>query len=129
LRELDGLNAAAFGSTTGGSACDAIRYRLTSFELNDWSIEMDTEKAEGTVREVAGKVQGAAGALVGDSATQLAGKARELSGKAQQLCADYVSMVRETAVTKPLTALAVVAAVSFVAGVIWRAGGSTREDR
>ena len=116
-------------SATGRSGCDAFRYRPTSFELNDWSIEMDTEKAEGAVREVTGKVQGAAGALVGDSATQLAGKARELSGKAQQLCADYVSMVRETAVTKPFTALAVVAAVSFVAGAIWRAGGSTRDDR
>ena len=116
-------------SATGGSACDAFRYRLTSFELNDWSIKMDAEKTAGAVREVAGKVQGAAGALVGDSATQLAGKARELSGKAQQLGADYVSMVRDTAVTKPFTTLAVVAAVSFVAGAIWRAGGSTRDDR
>ncbi|MFM0557383.1 CsbD family protein [Paraburkholderia sediminicola] len=89
---------------------------------------MDTEKAEGAVREVVGKVQGAAGALVGDSATQLAGKARELSGKAQQVCADYMGLVRETAATKPLTTLAAVAAVSFVAGAIWRAKGSRRDD-
>ncbi|NMM01901.1 CsbD family protein [Paraburkholderia sp. RP-4-7] len=90
---------------------------------------MDTEKAEGAVREVAGKVQATAGAVVGDSATQLAGKARELSGKAQELCADYASMVRETAATKPITTLAVVAAVSFVAGAVWRVGGSTRDDQ
>jgi uncharacterized protein YjbJ (UPF0337 family) len=127
LHQFDGFNATALGRPMAAS-CDAFR-KLTSFELNDWSIEMDKEKAEGAVREVAGKVQGAAGALVGDSATQLAGKARELSGKAQQLATDYVSMVRETVVTKPFTALAVVAAVGFVAGAIWRAGGSRREDR
>jgi uncharacterized protein YjbJ (UPF0337 family) len=90
---------------------------------------MDTEKAEGAVEEVVGKVQGAVGALADDSATQLAGKARELSGKAQQLCADYISMFRETAATKPFTTLAVVAAVSFVAGALWRAGGSPRDDQ
>jgi uncharacterized protein YjbJ (UPF0337 family) len=90
---------------------------------------MDTGKAEGAVREVAGKVQGAAGALVGDSAAQLAGKARELAGKAQQLRADATSAVRETTATNPFMALAVVAAVSFVAGAIWRAGGPRRDDR
>lgn len=97
--------------------------------LTGWSIEMDTGKAEGAVQEVAGKVQGAAGALVGDSMAQLAGKARELAGKAQQLRADTVSAVHETTVTNPFMALAVVAAVSFVAGAIWRTGGPRRNER
>jgi uncharacterized protein YjbJ (UPF0337 family) len=90
---------------------------------------MDTGKAEGAIQEVAGKVQGATGALVGDSAAQLAGKARELSGKAQQLRANAASAVRETTATNPFTTLAVVAAVSFVAGAIWRASGLRRYDR
>ncbi|WCM18741.1 CsbD family protein [Paraburkholderia bryophila] len=90
---------------------------------------MDSEKAEGALQEVAGKVQGAAGALIGDSAAQLAGKARELSGKALQLRADAASAVRETTATNPFMTLAVVAAVSFVAGAIWRAGGPRRDYR
>jgi uncharacterized protein YjbJ (UPF0337 family) len=90
---------------------------------------MDTGKAEGAVEEVAGKIQGAAGALVGDSAAQLAGKASEFAGKAQQLRADAASAVRETTATNPFSALAAVAAVRFVAGAIWRAGGSRRNDQ
>ncbi|MFM0514737.1 CsbD family protein [Paraburkholderia sp. RL17-373-BIF-A] len=90
---------------------------------------MDTGEAEGAVQEVAGKVQGAVGALAGDSASQLAGKARELAGKAQQLRADAANAVRETTATNPFLALAVAAAVSFVAGTKWRAGGSRRDDR
>ncbi|MBT2792929.1 CsbD family protein [Paraburkholderia strydomiana] len=87
-----------------------------------------TEKTEGAVQEAACKFQGAASALVGDSAAQLAGKARELSRKALQLRADAASAVRETTVTNPFVTLAVVAAVSFVAGAIWRAGGPRRND-
>ncbi|WP_035547919.1 CsbD family protein [Burkholderia sp. 9120] len=90
---------------------------------------METEKAEGAIQEVAGKVQGAAGALVGDSAAQLAGKVRELSSKAQQVRADAASAVRETAATNPFMTLAAVAAISFVAGAIWRAGGPRCNDR
>jgi len=90
---------------------------------------METEKAEGAIQEVAGKVQGAAGVLVGDSGAQLAGTVRELSSKAQQVRADAASAVRETAATNPFMTLAAVAAMSFVAGAIWRAGGPRCNDR
>jgi uncharacterized protein YjbJ (UPF0337 family) len=90
---------------------------------------MDTRNTEGAAAEVAGKVQGAASTLVGDAAAQVAGKARELAGKGQQLRADAASAVRENTATNPFMALAVVAAVSFVAGAIWRAGGPRRNDR
>jgi uncharacterized protein YjbJ (UPF0337 family) len=112
---------------TGDAARDAVSSLAKCLTQGD--IGMDTAKAEGAVQEVAGKVQGAAGARVGDSAAHLAGKARELAGKAQQLRADATSAVRETTATNPFMAPAVVAAVSFLAGAIWRAGGLRRNER
>lgn len=80
---------------------------------------MDTDTAEGTLKEVAGKVQDAVCGVVGDATTQMSGKARELSGKAQQLCADTTSLVRDRTAESPLAVLGIVAVVSFIAGVIW----------
>ena len=80
---------------------------------------MDTDTAEGTLKEAAGKVQDAVGGVVGDAADQMSGKARELSGKAQQLCADTTSLVRDRTAESPFTVLGIAAAVSFIAGVIW----------
>lgn len=110
-----------------GATARLLFHRLKMFSFTEH--RMDTGKAEGAVQEVAGKARGAAGALVGDSAAQLAGKVRELSGQAQQLRAHAASAVRETAATNPFLTLAAVAAVSFVAGLIWRAGGPRRNDR
>ena len=44
---------------------------------------MDTDTAEGTLKEVAGRVQDAVSGVVGDAATQMSGKARELSDPRQ----------------------------------------------
>jgi uncharacterized protein YjbJ (UPF0337 family) len=85
---------------------------------------MDTDTAEGTLKEAAGKVQDAVGGVVGDAATQVSGKARELRGKAQQLCADTTSLVRDRTAESPFVVLGVVAAVSFIAGVIWANSGN-----
>jgi uncharacterized protein YjbJ (UPF0337 family) len=90
---------------------------------------MDTNSAEGAVKEVGGKVQGAVGEALGDTGTQLAGKARELSGKAQQLCASTTSLVRDTTVESPFTAIAVVALAGFVAGALWSHGAANRDRR
>jgi uncharacterized protein YjbJ (UPF0337 family) len=86
---------------------------------------MDTDAAEGTLKEAAGKVQDAAAAVVGDAADQISGKARELSGKAQQLCADTTSLVRDSTAESPFVVLGIVAAVSFIAGVIWANSGNS----
>jgi uncharacterized protein YjbJ (UPF0337 family) len=80
---------------------------------------MDTDTAEGTLKEAAGKVQAAVGDVVGDAATQMSGKARELSGKAQQLCADTTNLVRDRTAESPFAMLGIVAAISFIAGVMW----------
>ena len=85
---------------------------------------MDTDTAEGTLKETAGKVQDAIGGVVGDAATQISGKARELSGKAQQLCADASSLVRDTTTESPFAVLGIVAAVGFIAGVMWANSGN-----
>jgi uncharacterized protein YjbJ (UPF0337 family) len=90
---------------------------------------MDTNSAEGTVKEVAGKVQSAAGEALSDASMQVSGKARELSGKAQQLCANTTSLVRDTAVENPFTTLAVVALAGFVAGALWSNNSSDRDYR
>jgi uncharacterized protein YjbJ (UPF0337 family) len=85
---------------------------------------MDTNTAEGTLKEAAGKVEEAVGGMVGDVATQMSGKARELSGKVQQLCADSTSLVRDATAESPFAVLGIVAAVSFIAGVMWAKGES-----
>ena len=85
---------------------------------------MDTNAAEGTLKEAAGKVEDAVGGMVGDAATQMSGKARELSGKAQQLCADTTILVRDATAESPFAVLGIVAAVSFIAGVMWANSGS-----
>ena len=88
---------------------------------------MDTNSAEGAVKEVAGKVQEAVGDVIGDTSTQIAGKAKELSGKAQQLCASTSSLVRDSAAESPFTTIAVVALAGFVAGVLWSRGTPDRD--
>jgi uncharacterized protein YjbJ (UPF0337 family) len=84
---------------------------------------MDTDAAEGTLKDAAGKVQDAVGDLVGDAATQVSGKARELSGKAQQLCADTASLIRDSTAENPFAVLGIFAAIGFIAGVMWANSG------
>lgn len=86
---------------------------------------MDSNTAEGNVKEIAGKVQDAAGDLLDKTSTQAVGKARELGGKAQQLYADTTEIVRDKTVDSPLTALAVAAGLGFLLGAIWATANST----
>jgi uncharacterized protein YjbJ (UPF0337 family) len=86
-------------------------------------MQMDTNAAEGKVKEVAGKVQSAVGDALGDTSAQVAGRARELGGKAQQLCANTTSLMRDATAENPLTTLAVVALAGFVMGALWSRGG------
>ena len=86
---------------------------------------MDSNKAEGNVKEIAGKVQDAAGELLGDTGTQAVGKARELGGKAQQLYADTTEIVRNKTVDSPLSTLAVAAGLGFLLGAIWATANAT----
>ncbi|HVE09345.1 MAG TPA: CsbD family protein [Paraburkholderia sp.] len=80
---------------------------------------METSKTEGVIREAVGSAQDALGGALGDAGMQMSGKARELCGKAQQLCADTAAIARDSMVEKPLTTLAVTAAVGFVVGALW----------
>ncbi|KXV10678.1 hypothetical protein CR51_08645 [Caballeronia megalochromosomata] len=86
---------------------------------------MDSDKAEGKVKEIAGKVQDAAGDVLGETGTQAVGKARELGGKAQLLYADTTEIVRNKTVDSPLSALAVAAGLGFLLGAIWATANST----
>ncbi|SAK84814.1 CsbD family protein [Caballeronia fortuita] len=86
---------------------------------------MDSNAAEGNIKEMAGKMQDAAGELLGATGTQAAGKARELGGKAQQLCADTTEIVRGKTVESPFSALAVAAGLGFLLGAVWATANST----
>jgi uncharacterized protein YjbJ (UPF0337 family) len=90
---------------------------------------MDKDKAEGIVEELTGKTQEAIGEALGDTEAQIAGTARELSGKARQLYADTTSIVRDKTVSSPFSALAIMAFVGFVLGVMWSDGGNNRSPR
>jgi uncharacterized protein YjbJ (UPF0337 family) len=90
---------------------------------------MDNDKAEGIVQELTGRTQEALGAALGDTEAQVSGKARELSGKARQLYADTTSIVRDKTVSSPFSALAIMAFVGFLVGVMWSDGGNNRSSR
>jgi len=89
---------------------------------------MDKDKAEGIVEELTGKTQEAIGEALGDTEAQIAGTARELSGKARQLYADTTSIVRDKTVSSPFSALAIMAFVGFVLGVMWSDNRSPRAN-
>ncbi|TDY23053.1 hypothetical protein B0G81_3381 [Paraburkholderia sp. BL6665CI2N2] len=89
---------------------------------------METTNGEGTEEEVAGDVQPAAGDLLGNVGAQVSETASELSGKAQQLYADFVDVVRESTVERPLAALAIAAGVGFVLGALRAANRSTPDN-
>ena len=89
---------------------------------------MDTNSAEGAVKEVAGKVQ-ARGRRVVTPAPRSPARPRELSGKAQQLCASTTGLVRDTTVESPFTDAAVVALAGFVAAPCGRAARPDRDYR
>lgn len=77
------------------------------------------EQAEGKVQEIAGKVQDAVGGAAGNADLQAEGKLRQAAGKVQQGYGAVLDNLREAAITSPLTTIAVVATVGFIAGALW----------
>jgi uncharacterized protein YjbJ (UPF0337 family) len=81
---------------------------------------VDENEVEGTIRDLGGKVQDAVGGLTGDTETQARGKLNQAAGKAQKTFGAAADEVRDTVSHQPLTALAIVAGISFVLGAIIR---------
>ncbi len=77
------------------------------------------DQAKGLTNDVVGKAQDAFGGATGDISTQVQGKLRQAAGKAQKNFGDAVSGFQDAALTNPIAALAVVAGVGFLLGVLW----------
>jgi ElaB/YqjD/DUF883 family membrane-anchored ribosome-binding protein len=88
---------------------------------------METTNDDG-MREAAGDVQRAAGNLLDEAGAQVGAAASELSGKGRQLYADFSDVVRQSAVEKPIAALAIAAGVGFILGAL-HAASRSRPDQ
>jgi uncharacterized protein YjbJ (UPF0337 family) len=77
------------------------------------------DQAKGTANNIVGKAQDAFGGATGDVGTQVQGKVRQAAGKVQENFGEAVSRFQKAAVANPVAALAVVAGVGFVLGVLW----------
>ncbi|KQR77147.1 hypothetical protein ASG35_12875 [Burkholderia sp. Leaf177] len=77
------------------------------------------EKTQGSVKEAVGKAQATLGSATGDNGTQFEGHARQAAGIAQQTYGEALDTVRGATKSNPVASLALVAAVSFIAGVLW----------
>ncbi len=81
---------------------------------------MDENEIEGAARELGGRVQDAVGGLTGDARIQAKGKWNQAAGSAQRTLGTAADELRENVIEKPLSALALVAGVSFLAGFLLR---------
>jgi uncharacterized protein YjbJ (UPF0337 family) len=81
---------------------------------------MNENEFEGAAREFGGRVQDAVGGLTGDAKTQVEGKWNQAAGSAQRTMGAAAEELRETVGERPLTALALVAGVSFLLGFLMR---------
>jgi uncharacterized protein YjbJ (UPF0337 family) len=77
------------------------------------------DQAKGVANNVVGKAQDAFGGATGDMATQAQGKVRQAAGKAQKTFGDALSGFQDAALTNPIAAVAVVAGVGFLLGILW----------
>ncbi len=77
------------------------------------------DQAKGVANNVLGKAQDAFGGATGDVSTQTQGKVRQAAGKAQKTFGDALSGFQDAALTNPITAVAVVAGVGFLLGMLW----------
>jgi uncharacterized protein YjbJ (UPF0337 family) len=77
------------------------------------------DQAKGMANNVVGKAQDAFGGATGDVGTQVQGKVRQAAGKVQENFGDALSRFQKAAVANPAAALAVVAGVGFLLGVLW----------
>ncbi|MGB7196421.1 MAG: CsbD family protein [Collimonas pratensis] len=80
---------------------------------------MSEDRIIGNVKNVAGKIQDAVGNLADDPHMQLEGKARQLAGRTQARYGEAVDNVIGFANNRPLSTLAIAAAIGFFVGVIW----------
>jgi len=80
---------------------------------------MSEDRIIGNVKNVAGKIQDAVGNLTDDPHMQLEGKARQLAGRTQARYGEAVDNVIGFANSRPLSTLAIAAAIGFLAGAIW----------
>ena len=79
---------------------------------------VDTNEAEGTVKDTVGKLQDGMGGLLGDTGMQARGKAKQFAGQAQEYYGDTLDTVRDVASDQPLLALGVAVGVGFVLGAL-----------
>jgi len=81
---------------------------------------MKREQIEGVAQKVAGKAQSAAGQFLEDPAMEAEGDVRQASGQLTQTYGDALNNVSAFVREKPLTALAVGAAITLVVSRLLR---------
>ncbi len=81
---------------------------------------VDQNEIEGGARELGGKAEELLGNVTGDAKTQAEGKIDQITGRAQRTFGAAADEVRGNVADQPLTALAVVAGVAFIAGFLLR---------
>lgn len=81
---------------------------------------MKREQVEGVVENVAGKAQSAAGRLLEDPAMEAEGDGRQVAGQLTKRYGDALDNVSTFVREKPLTALAISAAITLVVSRLLR---------
>ena len=79
---------------------------------------VDTNEAEGAVKDTVGKLQDGMGGVLGDTGMQAKGKAKQFAGQAQEYYGDTLDTVRDVASDQPLLALGVAVGVGFILGAL-----------
>ena len=79
---------------------------------------VDTNQAEGAVKDTVGKLQDGMGGLLGDTGAQAKGKAKQFAGQAQEYYGDTLDSVRDIASDQPLLALGVAVGTGFILGAL-----------
>ena len=79
---------------------------------------VDTNEAEGAVKDTVGKLQDGMGGVLGDTGMQAKGKAKQFAGQAQEYYGDTLDTVRDVASDQPRLALGVAVGVGFILGAL-----------
>lgn len=79
---------------------------------------MSEDRIKGDVKNVAGEIKDAVGNLTDDPQVQLEGKARQVAGRTQARYGEAVDQLTGFAHHRPLSALAITAAIGFLFGAI-----------
>ncbi|OYV39084.1 MAG: hypothetical protein B7Z80_08255 [Rhodospirillales bacterium 20-64-7] len=81
---------------------------------------VDENELKGGARELGGKAEEMLGNVTGDTKSQVEGQIDQMAGRAQRTFGAAADEVRGNVADQPLTALAVVAGIAFVAGFLLR---------